>query len=95
MLRSLCFIVLCTVGLTACGTEGAGASDETFGESQQGLACEVDTGACPGTTTTCAWLTSNPSEGLCRPKCSPSGTCSSGTCWSQPNGQPYCNGVRL
>ncbi|CAM3403716.1 hypothetical protein G4177_34575 [Corallococcus sp. ZKHCc1 1396] len=95
MLRSLCFMVLCTVGLTACGPDAVEA-DESFGSTQQGLACEVDTGYCRGTTNTCAWLTSNPSEGLCRPKCSPTRTCESGqTCFTQPNGQPYCNTVRL
>ncbi|RKH36750.1 hypothetical protein [Corallococcus sicarius] len=95
MLRSLCFVVLCAVGLTACGTDAVEA-DDTLGSTQQGLACEVETGACRGTTTTCAWLSNGSGEGLCRPKCSSTGTCPSGqTCFTQPNGQPYCNGVRL
>lgn len=94
MWRSLCVVALCAFGLTACGTDDATA-DEAFGVSQQGLACETGTGDCPGTTT-CAWFSNGSGEGLCRPPCT-NGTCpSSGQiCCTQPNGQPYCNGVCL
>jgi hypothetical protein len=93
MRQLLCVVALCVAGLTACGTDSTteGVADETLESSRQGLACEVDTGYCPGTTT-CAWLPNSPGEGLCRPRCV-NGTCptSGQRCCSQPNGAPYCN----
>ncbi|WP_076606143.1 hypothetical protein [Cystobacter fuscus] len=91
MRRLLCVVALCTLGLTACGTNDAAEESEVLGSTQQGLACEYGTGACPSTTT-CAWLPNSPGEGLCRPRCV-NGACpsSSQICCTQPNGAPYCN----
>ncbi|WP_223638707.1 hypothetical protein [Corallococcus sp. EGB] len=86
MWRSLCVAALCVVGLTACG--GSTSADELLGAQEQGLACESETGACPGDTV-CAYTSGN--EGLCRPACV-NGACSNGNiCCTQRNGAPYCN----
>ncbi|QSQ26314.1 hypothetical protein JY651_15860 [Pyxidicoccus parkwayensis] len=92
MRRILCFVALCAVGLSACGTDVSAADDssEALVSVEQGLACETGSGYCPGTTV-CAWFPGG-DEGLCRPPCI-NGTCaiSGQLCCTQPNGAPYCN----
>lgn len=94
MLRRLCVVALCAVGLAACGTDAASTDEvsEALGSSQQGLACAYPDGYCPGDTV-CAWLSTNPDEGLCRSPCI-NGRCqiAGQICCTQPNGAPYCNG---
>ncbi len=93
MLRVFCVVALCLFGLTACGPDSAATDEvnETLGSSEQGLACAYPDMSCPGTTV-CAWPSSNPDEGLCRPPCI-NGRCqiTSQVCCTQPNGAPYCN----
>ncbi|XXF76309.1 hypothetical protein P2318_25070 [Myxococcaceae bacterium GXIMD 01537] len=93
MKRLLCVVALCTFGLMACGQEST-ATDESNGAPEsveQGLACEIGTGYCPGTTV-CAWFPEG-DEGLCRAACI-NGTCAIAgqRCCTQPNGAPYCSG---
>ncbi|MCP3102314.1 hypothetical protein LZ198_25925 [Myxococcus sp. K15C18031901] len=91
MLRMICVVAMCAFGLTACGSGPDTAGDE-LGSTEQGLACEYGTGACPGTTV-CAWFPDQPDEGLCRPACV-NGACTNGqTCCTQRTGAPYCNSV--
>ncbi|RJS15364.1 hypothetical protein DRW03_33530 [Corallococcus sp. H22C18031201] len=84
MWRTLCIVAMCTLGLTACGSEPLQTGD-SLGSVEQGLACEYPSGACPGSTV-CAWAVDR-----CRPACV-NGTCGNGEiCCSQPTGEPYCN----
>ncbi|MBZ4421587.1 hypothetical protein [Myxococcus sp. RHSTA-1-4] len=90
MLRLLCVVALSAIGLTACGGSDIEAGD-TLESTRQGLACEIETGYCPGDTV-CAWFSTNTGEGLCREPCI-NGTCpqTNQICCTQPNGAPYCN----
>lgn len=96
MRRLLCVVALCTIGLTACGTDytEANEANEAFETSRQGLACVTGTGECPGDTV-CAYFQDDPYaeyEGLCRPPCI-NGTCqnSNQICCTHPTGPSYCN----
>jgi hypothetical protein len=88
MWRLLCVVALCAVGLTACGRDDAGANEanETLESREQGLACEVETGYCPGETT-CHYR-----SGRCVKRCL-NGACdyAGDVCCTQPDGEPYCN----
>ncbi|MCE9673224.1 hypothetical protein LY474_35995 [Myxococcus stipitatus] len=85
MWRTLCVVALCTLGLTACGSEPQ-QMDGELRSVEQGLACEYPTGACPGSTV-CAWEVE-----LCRPACVNGGCAiSNQICCTQPTGAPYCN----
>lgn len=91
MWRTLCVVALCTLGLSACGSAPQQAAGDELASTQQGLACEVDTGYCPGTTV-CAWFPDQPGEGLCRSPCINGGCAlSNQVCCTQRNGAPYCN----
>lgn len=92
MRRLLCVVAMCAVGLTACGTEGPAAEEanDPLVSVEQGLACETETGYCPGSTV-CVWSW-YPYEGVCRPPCI-NGACASpgDLCCNQPDGERYCD----